>query len=111
MLYSMLWVAAQNQRTPSKGQSARSCRVRYANRHTNEVTFRPLTSAELPPLSADADSQLSSDMKLLHQCARCVVTGDGSSVAHRIHGQLSGTLARDAEPTLAPVYVHKKARY
>ena len=37
------------------------------------VTFRPLTSAELPPLSAEADFQLISDMKVLHQCARCVV--------------------------------------
>ena len=75
------------------------------------VTFRPLTSAELPPLSAEADAQLSSDVKLLHQFARCVVTGDGSSVAHRIHGQLSDTLVNGAEPTLARVYVHKKAKY
>ena len=39
------------------------------------VTFRPLTSAELPPFSAEADSQLSSDMKQLHQCARCFAQG------------------------------------
>ena len=30
------------------------------------VTFRPLTSAELPPLSAEVQAQLSSDMKLLY---------------------------------------------
>ena len=44
-----------------------------AVREPSLVTFRPLTSAELPPLSAEADSQLISDMKVLHQCARCIV--------------------------------------
>ena len=30
------------------------------------VMFRPLTSAELPPLSAEVEAHLSSDMKLLY---------------------------------------------
>ena len=69
------------------------------------VTFLPLTSAELPPLSAEVEAHLSSDMKLLYQCARSVVTGDGSSVAHRIHGQLCLARWYTAQSRLLRVYM------
>ena len=53
------------------------------------VQFQPLTGAELPQLPAETERGLSSDLRLLLQCAQCVASGDGEPVRDRRHGQLN----------------------
>ena len=42
------------------------------------VEFQPLTSIKLPLLPTEVEKSLSSDMRLLFQCAKCATTGDGA---------------------------------
>ena len=70
------------------------------------AAFQPLGSAaDLPALSAEVERSLNSDMQLLYQCAKCVAAGDGSAVAHRIHGQLNMARWYTAQSRLLRAYM------
>ncbi|KAF0294694.1 hypothetical protein FJT64_007668 [Amphibalanus amphitrite] len=74
------------------------------------AAFRPLGSAaDLPAPSPEVERSLSSDMQLLYQCARCVTTGDGSAVEHRIHGQLNMARWYTAQSRLLRAYMSQPA--
>ena len=69
------------------------------------VQFEPLTGTELPQLPAETERGLSSDLRLLVQCARCVVSGDGGPVQHRRHGRLNMARWHTAQSRLLRVYM------
>ena len=73
------------------------------------VEFQPLTSIELPLLPTEVEKSLSSDMRLLFQCAKCATTGDGSPVALRIHGQLNAARWYTAQSRLLRVYMAQQS--
>ena len=69
------------------------------------VKFKPLTGDELPELPPAVVQGLSNDLRLLMECAACVVSGDGSPVQHRLHGQLSMARWQTAQSRLPRVYM------
>ena len=71
------------------------------------VAFQPIQSDDLPDLTADVEAGLSSDFRLLYQCAKCVMSGDGTSVAHKTPVSLIYALAHCSEPP--PPALHGRA--
>ena len=73
--------------------------------HELPVNFKPLTGNDLPELPPAVVQGLSKDLRLLVECAACVVSGDGSLVQHRLHGQLNMARWHTAQSRLLRVYM------
>ena len=69
------------------------------------VPFAAVQCDDFPDLPPDVEADLSSDFRLLYQCARCVVSGDGTSVAHKTHGRVNMARWYTAQSRLLRLYM------
>ena len=69
------------------------------------VAFAAVQCDDFPDLPADVEADLSSDFRLLYRCARCVVSGDGTSVAHKTHGRFNNARWYTAQSRLLRLYM------
>ena len=74
--------------------------------HSLPVTdFERVDCVDFPTMPSDVESGLSSDLKLLYQCANAVVTGDAGKVAKKTHGKLHNARWHTAQSRLLRCYM------
>ena len=76
------------------------------NVHALPITeFVPVPVPDFPDIPAAVETRFSSDLRLLCQCARAVVTGNASTVADKRHGKMHQARWHTAQSRLLRLYM------